>query len=115
MVRAAIGVLCSLVIFSVVGAAADKDGLKKYTGKLKSVDKKESTFTLIIDGKDLEFLATDETKFYGPDKKALKDGLKAECLKPGVEVSATASAEGARIAKEVWCGGAKKNEDKKKE
>ena len=106
MVRATCLVVCLLFV-SGLGLAADKD-LKKYTGKLKSVEPKDDTFTLIIDGKDLQFLANAETKFHGPDKKDLKDGLKAACFKPGVTVSATASAEGARIAKEVWCEGTKK-------
>ena len=88
-------------------ALADDKDLKKYSGKLKSVTPEKRTFVLIIDGKDWEFLVNVQTKLYGPDKKELKDGLKAACFKPGVSVTANAGVE-ARIAKEVWCEGEKK-------
>jgi Cu/Ag efflux protein CusF len=63
-------------------AAAQSDGIEK--GKVKKIDPDKLTITLTQDGKDREFLVTEDTRVFGAEGEALKERLKT--IKEGAEV-----------------------------
>jgi hypothetical protein len=89
------------------GRAQDKkDDTKKLagvTGTIKSVDKKEGSFTITVEKKDRKFTVNDDTKFVGPKggKRGMgKEGLSDDCMDKGYEVRVV-PAKDAKVAAEV--------------
>jgi hypothetical protein len=91
--------LCTFSIDAQVGKDAVKDVVKDkkvdtkkttdVTGDVKSVDKKEGSFTIVVDKKDRKFLVTDDTKFVGPKggkRGTGKEGLSDDCMDKGYEI-----------------------------
>jgi len=99
MVRSLVGAVLVLLMVATVAVAQEN----KDTGKIKKVNVKDSTILVTVKNLDLEYLTTDETKFFGADKKPLTDGLKNPYFKAGATVTITYKGE-TRIAREVWCG-----------
>ena len=96
-----------------------KDDTKKadVTGIIKSVDKKEGSFTIVVDKKDRKFLVTDDTKFVGPKggkRGTGKEGLTDDCMAKGYEVHVV-PAKDAKAASEVHLANRKTEEKDKKD
>jgi hypothetical protein len=98
------------VLLVTAGSARTEGGLKKYNGKLKSVNLQNGSFVLVIAKKDVEFRTNPDTKFYGPDKKAAKRGLSDKCFQPDTPIMVIGTEREPPRANEVWCGTAKPEE-----
>jgi hypothetical protein len=70
-----------------------KDDVKLVAGKVESVDRKKSSFTILSGGKEHTFGVTDATKFIGP-KGGKADGLKDDRMALGYLVEVVPSADG---------------------
>ena len=80
----------------------------EFKGKVKSVDTDKKTITVDVDGKDMTFKTTADTKFTA-GKKDLADGLAAKPLgKAGATVTITTAEGNKDTATHVKVGGKKK-------
>jgi hypothetical protein len=89
-------------------------------GKIKSVNLKTASFTIVLStGKDRTFAVDDKTEFWGPkggDRGTGATGLKDDCMEKGYEVKVVAANDG-KVAKDVYLDvrkTEKKTEEKKK-
>ena len=92
--------LCAFTIEA--GGGKDKK-VADVTGAVKSVDKKEGSFTIIVDKKDRKYMVTDDTKFVGPKggkRGTGKEGLSDDCMAKGYEIRVV-PAKDAKVAAEV--------------
>jgi hypothetical protein len=101
--------LCTFTIDAGAQGKGDKDKkqeTKKVVGVLgtiKSVDKKEGSFTIAVDKKDRKFLVTGDTKFFGPkggSRGVGKEGLSDDTMQSGYEIRVV-PAKDAKNAAEV--------------
>src|SRR6516225_3173998 len=100
MYRLLAGLTAALVLTS----AALADGPQK--GVVKSVDADKGVVTITADGRDLDLAVADDTKFMGPDKQPLPDGLKNKGLKAGVAVMFKAGVrDGKAVLEGLMLGG----------
>jgi hypothetical protein len=106
MYRLLAGLTAALVLTS----AALADGPQK--GVVKSVDADKGVVTITADGRDLDLAVADDTKFMGPDKQPLPDGLKNKGLKAGVAVMFKAGVrDGKAVLEGLMLGGDAKGPD----
>jgi hypothetical protein len=117
-------VLCTFSI-DAGGGAKDKDAKDKkvdtkkvadVTGAVKSVDKKEGSFTIVIDKKDRKFMVTDETKFVGPKggkRGTGKEGLSDDCMDPGYELRVVPAKDATKAAEVHFPNRKTEKKDKK--
>lgn len=75
--------LCAAATLLAVGLALAQDGIQQ--GKIKRIDADKGIVTLTVNGKEVEVIATDRTRFM-VEGREIKDGLKNPAFKEGVEV-----------------------------
>jgi Cu/Ag efflux protein CusF len=87
MLRTSAVALVALFLLGVgLAVAADATEVK---GKIKSVDADKSVVVVTVDGKDMEFKITDDTKLINAMGNEIKMRLKAKAFKEGADVVVT--------------------------
>jgi hypothetical protein len=87
-----LAVVCAL--FVMVGSLRAED----FAGKISKVDTANSSILIKDkDDKPRSFKVMDGTKLLDADGKELKDGIKSEMLKEGVEISVKAEGKGKKM------------------
>ena len=115
----------SMLVLLAVGVGLQAGGKDKkfeipkdaMAGKVKSVDLKEPSFTLVMkNGKDRKFMVNDKTEFYGPkggDRGTGAAGLKDDCMEKGYEIHVVPSKDG-KLATQVHLPNRKSDKEEKK-
>src|SRR5436305_15146767 len=79
----------------------------EFKGKVKTIDPDKKTITVTVDGNDMTFKTTADTKFMGKKKgeaTELKGGINAKALKEGANVTVITPAGSKDTANEVRVG-----------
>src|SRR5437870_7717824 len=82
MLRALVGSLVLVLLLASNLMAADTE----YKGELKKVDPDKGTITVTVDGKDKDFMVSNDVKILDAKGGDLKDSLKSSVLKAGVPI-----------------------------
>jgi hypothetical protein len=89
-------------LFLAAGTLLAQEGIQR--GRIKAVEVGKGAITVVSDGKDREYLVSDQTKFFDAKQKGTA-GLKEAGLKPGLPVMFKADANGVLIGVKIAEGG----------
>jgi hypothetical protein len=87
---------CAVVALFVLSVGLVMAADKEAKGEITKVDATKGVITVKVDGKDKEFMVSEDAKILDATGGDLKDRLKAAELKPGAKVTITCEEKGGK-------------------